>query len=386
MSDVPDPRFFAWSNDADRIDAFVAALSALVEPDECCEVTLSTLGERHNLWRDGVSVNDLVALIWANFTSKSEVYVYVPVTKRSGGRINLLIQCYGAERGSIRVPIDPLVAQSGYSQICPSSLYVDLRSGERSVVVEASILSMNVQGDLEDLLGRFCALNDHRRLPTGGYTEGLFWGAPIELSATYNADGDIVRDLALSWLHLYDGNRVGYIAGIPLELVATRIEMAPIGATVGVSTGLTQLWKHATLEHGAAHHPATRGTHVGAIRRVPRDRLPGDVELTREQVLKVMETPPNTLLEALEAAAVPDDEWRAVEPLALEMIEAKKQGAPVVEVDVTSKKHRHFIEQHAPYHVRRLPNGGVMLATHPYRTLWPLWADALDLLGIRQNE
>jgi hypothetical protein len=32
--------------------------------------------------------------------------------------------------------------------------------------------------------------------------------------------------------------------------------------------------------------------------------------------------------------------------------------------------------------VRRLPNGGVMLATHPYRTLWPLWADALFLLGI----
>ena len=25
----------------------------------------------------------------------------------------------------------------------------------------------------------------------------------------------------------------------------------------------------------------------------------------------------------------------------------------------------------------------VMLATHPYRTLWPLWADALFLLGIR---
>ncbi|NUQ78543.1 MAG: hypothetical protein HUU21_33865 [Polyangiaceae bacterium] len=92
------------------------------------------------------------------------------------------------------------------------------------------------------------------------------------------------------------------------------------------------------------------------------------------------------VLEALEAAAVPDDEWRAVEPLALEHLAAIEQGASVVEVDVTSKKHRHFIEQHAPYHVRRLPNGGVMLATHPYRTLWPLWADALDLLGIRKNE
>ena len=27
--------------------------------------------------------------------------------------------------------------------------------------------------------------------------------------------------------------------------------------------------------------------------------------------------------------------------------------------------------------------GGVLLATHPYRTLWQLWADALFLLGIR---
>jgi hypothetical protein len=32
--------------------------------------------------------------------------------------------------------------------------------------------------------------------------------------------------------------------------------------------------------------------------------------------------------------------------------------------------------------MRRLPNGGVLLATHPDRILWPLWADALFLLGI----
>ncbi|WP_437651507.1 hypothetical protein [Sorangium sp. So ce362] len=31
---------------------------------------------------------------------------------------------------------------------------------------------------------------------------------------------------------------------------------------------------------------------------------------------------------------------------------------------------------------RRLPSGGVVLATHPYRTLWPLWADALFALGL----
>ena len=105
--------------------------------------------------------------------------------------------------------------------------------------------------------------------------------------------------------------------------------------------------------------------------------------MTREQVLAVLETPPAKLLEALESVAVPDAEWRAVEPIARENIEAKKRGAPTEEVAVNTLQHFRFSEQHAPHHVRRLPNGGIMLATHPYRTLWPLWAGALDLLGIR---
>ena len=79
---------------------------------------------------------------------------------------------------------------------------------------------------------------------------------------------------------------------------------------------------------------------------------------------------------------MPDDEWRAVEPRAREAIQATKDGAPTHEVDVTTRKHVQFIERHAPYHVRRLPKGGVLLATHPYRTLWQLYADALFLLGI----
>jgi hypothetical protein len=105
--------------------------------------------------------------------------------------------------------------------------------------------------------------------------------------------------------------------------------------------------------------------------------------LTREQVLQALDMPTHVLLDALEAAAVPDEDWRAVEAYALETIEAKKQGAPCYEEWVTSRRHLQFIQRHAPYHVRRLPNGGVLLATHPYRTLWQLWADALLLLGIR---
>jgi len=79
---------------------------------------------------------------------------------------------------------------------------------------------------------------------------------------------------------------------------------------------------------------------------------------------------------------VPGDEWRVASAQALELIKAQKQRAPTSTTKVATGKHTRFIEQHAPYHVRRLPNGGVMLATHPYRTLWPLWQDALALLDI----
>jgi hypothetical protein len=330
-------------------------------------------------------VDELIALVRANFTTKSDVEACVPVLKQSGVRTNLSVRCWGAALRA-RVFIEPLVAQSGYTYLCPHWLEVASSNGERSLAVEATLLSMRIQGDLEDLLTRLCAPDAEMRVPTGGYTESLHWRAPLEISATYNADENIARDLALSWIHIHDGDWVGYIAGTPLDALAARVEMAPKGATIGVATDRHRLGKHATPELEAAQHPATRGTHIGSMRRVPRDRLPEDAELTREQVLKVLETPPATLLDALEAAAVPDDEWRSAEPLAIENLALKGQGAPVVEVDVTSNKHRLFIERHAPYHVRRLPNGGVLLATHPYRTLWQLWADALDLLGIRTHE
>jgi hypothetical protein len=132
------------------------------------------------------------------------------------------------------------------------------------------------------------------------------------------------------------------------------------------------------LEHALLERSDRRAHHV------PHGRvaIPGDVALSRDAVLAALAAPQGALLEALEASAVADDEWRAVESHALETIEATKAGAPTHEVNVTTRRHVQFIERHAPYHVRRLPNGGVMLATHPYRTLWQLYADALFLLGI----
>ncbi|MRG92963.1 hypothetical protein [Polyangium spumosum] len=101
-------------------------------------------------------------------------------------------------------------------------------------------------------------------------------------------------------------------------------------------------------------------------------------------MLAALALPPNKLLDALEASAsaLIDDVWRAAEPLARKAIEMKQAGGPTYEL-VHTVEHRRLIEEHAPSHVRRLPNGGVLLATHPFRTLWPLWSEALRLLGIR---
>jgi hypothetical protein len=193
----------------------------------------------------------------------------------------------------------------------------------------------------------------------------------------------VARDLALSWIHLYDSDKTACIAGLPLDALAARVEAAPQDARVGIATSIEHIEEHFARDNAAARSWPTRAPRPDLERKGPRAIAQSDEVLTREQVLKALQTPPAALLDALEAAAVPDDEWRATEPLALEAIEAKKQGAPTLEIDVSTGKHRRFIEHHAPYHVRRLPNGGVLLATHPYRTLWQLWTDALLLLGIR---
>lgn len=46
-------------------------------------------------------------------------------------------------------------------------------------------------------------------------------------------------------------------------------------------------------------------------------------------------------------------------------VSADEGGRTLYELDVTTRKHVQFIQQHAPYPVRRLPSSGVVLATHP---------------------
>ena len=261
-----------------------------------------------------------------------------------------------------------------------------MMNGPRSTAVEAAIFSMQIQADTEDVLLRLCAPDGFRRVTTGACTSFYHWGAPVETCASYHTDVEMLaRDLALSWVHLHDGDMTERVTGLSLDALAARVEAAPQRACVGIASSVERLDEHLERDLAAKRSRETQPARSDLARKGSRPILGGDEELTREQVLQALETSPATLLEALEAAAVPDDEWRAAEPLALEAIEAKKQGAPTLEVDVSAGKHRRFIEQHAPYHVRRLSNG-VLLATHPYRTLWQLWADALLLLGIRTDD
>jgi hypothetical protein len=53
------------------------------------------------------------------------------------------------------------------------------------------------------------------------------------------------------------------------------------------------------------------------------------------------------------------------------------------EAFLVTEEHIQLIEECSPAYVHHLENNALILHAHPDRTLWPLWASALDLLGIR---
>jgi len=380
------PRFYGWCDEADRVDAFVAALSALTVPDALCNVNIYSIDSSGEPWRERILIDQVIAFTRTFFAAGACVYAFSVIKVSSGNIHGLNVKCFG-EGYRRRDPDGPLGASvDDRSAFLVRRMEVVLGSGPRSTAVEAAAVSLQVQADTVDILLRLCAPDDTKRVTAGACSFFMYWVAPVEACATYHADAAMIaRDLALSWVHLHDGDKNEVAAGLSLDALSARVEAAPQGARVGVATSVERLEEHLKLDFAATRSWETQPPRPDLARKGPRAVGPGDEELTREQVLKALETSPATLLEALEAAAVPDDEWRAAELLALEAIKAKKRGAPTLEIDVSTGKHRRFIEHHAPYHVRRLPNGGVLLATHPYRTLWKLWADALLLLGIRTD-
>ncbi|WP_437687960.1 hypothetical protein [Sorangium sp. So ce176] len=347
---VSGPHFFAWCDEAERIDAFAAALSALIPSGELISLMMSS--------EEGCetpSVDEVLAMIRAHFGGWNNAHVLSGVNLRDSERdICCGIACY-TDECERRSPGGPLKLR-----ICEKRDFfpyeIAVGGGPRSVEAEAVVACHLVQGDIEDLLLRLCAPDASGRVPAGACTDKEDWLAPVEMCATYTANAEeLARDLALSWVSLHEKQSVSCIAGMSLDALHARIDAAPRGARVPM-----------------------KGTH----------ELSGS--LPRETVLKALATQPATLLDALEAAAVPDDTWRAAEPQAHEIMEllrqlaeaAEGEGPPAFRAKVMTRGHTRFLEEHAPFHVRRLPSGGVVLATHPYRTLWPLWSDALFVLGL----
>jgi len=379
------PYFHGWCEEAHRVDAFAAALAALIIPGTTCSVTNWPLGS-DRASRTSIALDEAITFTRAVFTADAHIDTSLGVRVSLADVLPLTVTCSG-EAYLRRYPEGPLRALV-YDRIdfLIRRMEAALGGGPRSAAVAAVILSMQTQAATEDLLLRLCAPDEVRRVTIGACALFYHWGALVETCATYHADAEtLASNLALSWVHLHDGDMTASVAGLSIDALAARVEAAPQGARVGIATSVERIEEHLERDLAAGRSWQTRPPRAYLARNGPREIRSGDEELTREQVLQALETAPATLLEALEAAAVPDDEWRATLPLALEAIEAKKQGAPTLEIDVSTGKHRRFIEQHAPYHVRRLPNGGVLLATHPYRTLWQLWAGALDLLGIRSD-
>lgn len=346
------PCFYAWCDEVERVDAFAAALSSLVVPGDLISLMMSS--ERGCKTH---SVDAVIAMVRAQFGGWNNAHVLSGVMLGDSERIIVFgLKCY-TDESERRRPWGPLRLDAGERKWDFFPYEIAVGSGPRSVDAEAAVACQLIQGDIEDLLLRLCAPDASGRVPTGACAnDDGDWNAPVETCATYNANAtELARDLALSWVSLHDKESASCIAGMSLEALHARVDAASRGA------------------------------------RVP---MKGDSELTRslsrETVLKALAMPPAALLEALEAAAVPDDAWRAAEPQAHEIMEllrrlgeaAEGEGPPAFRAKITSPGHVRFLEEHAPFHVRRLPSGGVVLATHPYRTLWPLWSDALFVLGL----
>ncbi|WP_437752717.1 hypothetical protein [Sorangium sp. So ce1389] len=381
------PDFYAWCDEADRFDAFAAALSALVYPGGLCDVSLSTPGSSEHLWRSEVPLDEVIALTRPAFKARSEMHVNFGTKWRWLARFGLSLNCYGEEHER-RWASGPLrVHTYEWKGLYPYCLEIAIGDGVRSVEAEAAMISMQFEQDMEEILLGLCAPDARPRVTTGACSAASSWSAPVEACATYHADAaSVARDLALSWLHIHDGDLVERAASLSMDALRARVEAAPRGARVGVASTVERVDEHWGLDRDASRSRAVRPTRADAVRRVPRARLVGDEDLTREQVLAALSMPPATLVGALEASAVPDEAWRSVEPrareLVQEIIEEPREGEPSYEVNVATGRHVRFIERHSPYYVRRLPNGGLLLATHPFRTLWPLWSDALFVLGL----
>ncbi len=359
----PFPEFGAWFEELHRFDAFWATVSALAHESGQCVIP----ADEDDGPRRFVPLAEAHTLLRRQYDRKRENIVGdTAVTsfdfEAPSGRVLRLCASVGVFHNQFtRVP----VRCGNWGDFFPVEVPHRKYDGVYSMEVGAAIAWHVAMLDIYEIVVRLCSSSP--AIITGGCIESLACGVPLTNGATYNADAHLARDLALTWLCQYHRSHpwleTTFDAGWSINALREAIEAAPPGE---------------------------------CVRILDRNDL-----LTREQALAVLALPPKELLDALEVCAGRrDPAWKAIEadlarvlehleaadPQDLEMVPlpAKRPSWPFDTPEFTRfMEYSRFLQNHSPASVRRLPSGAVVLFAHPYRTLWPLWADALALLGIR---
>ncbi len=330
----PGETYFAWCPESSRMDAFLATLSTLgassaidvfryrYDPSDTRPTHSLSMADATELLRDDYALGSARGRFEISAPTGRTLVVHI--------RVDTQIEVVAVLSGGLL-----------YGAPIP---YLKHRT-RPSVEVEAGVAYTTWFTDASEILMRLCMSSP--AIAIGGCDRGGSWGlAATTYVASYHADGYTARDLARTWWHLMHPQSAVTTEGSSLAELRACVEESPPGLSLSPAIGV---W------------------------------------LTREEVLAAIDLPKEDLLAALETCAeTPPFEWRAVEPEINRVLRGIEHAAAEdIEWSHMGPKHNPFLKKHAPSVVRRLDNGAVVLFAHPYRTLWPLWADALALLGIR---
>jgi hypothetical protein len=334
----PYPDFVVWYRDVDPIDAWSTTVSALAGESVSCSMYDETEEPPRTclelpLTEARVLLHREPERYWAStgFLFEAPSGRVLP-TRSSFSTSPSRYKWFVFECGN-------------WGNLFPLEIQHLKRDRPYSLALEASIVWHIAIQDCHELLLRLCRSSP--AITSGGCMETVGSGVALTNGATYNADGYPGRDIALSWLHRHNPYDETVNAGVSIDALRELIEAAPPGTCVPI--------------------------------------LDAENKLTREQVLVALALPAKDLVAALEAAAARiDPAWQAIQAENARVLgELEKASVDDMETLPLNGDHIRFIQNHSPAFVERLENGALILYAHPYRTLWPLWASALELLGIR---
>ncbi len=175
-----EPWFYAWCDEAERLDAFAAALSDLVNPGAIISLTMS-----HQEGCETRSVDEVLAMVRAHFGGTNNAHLGSGVRLNDSERTMMFsLTCYTDESERLH-PWGPLCLDAGERtwDFFPYEILVGSYA-PRFVEAEAAVAYHMVQGDIEELLLRLCAPDASGCVPTGACTINQEWLAPVEMCAT----------------------------------------------------------------------------------------------------------------------------------------------------------------------------------------------------------